>query len=151
MRLFHGVPVDRTHCFQRGDLGSIPDPGNKMLKAAWPGKNSMWNEHNCTIVWTCFGIGMKTDLFQSCGHCWVFWIWWHAECSTFTASSLGNRNSSAGIPSPPLALFIVILPKAHLTSHSRMSDSCEWPHHHGYPGHQDLFCMDFLCILVTSS
>ena len=30
-------------------------------------------------------------------------------------------NSSTGIPSPPLALFIVILPKAHLTSHSRMS------------------------------
>ena len=28
-----------------------------------------------------------------------------------------------GIPSPPLALFIVMLSKAHLTSHSRMSDS----------------------------
>ncbi|KAB0368873.1 hypothetical protein FD755_019907, partial [Muntiacus reevesi] len=28
---------------------------------------------------------------------------------------------STGIPSPPLALFIVILPKAHLTSHSRIS------------------------------
>ncbi|KAM9768023.1 coatomer subunit delta isoform 3-T3 [Dama dama] len=32
-------------------------------------------------------------------------------------------NSSAGIPSPPLALFVVMLPKAHLTSHSRMSGS----------------------------
>ena len=32
-----------------------------------------------------FGIGMKTDLFQSCGHCWVFQICWHIECSTFTA------------------------------------------------------------------
>ena len=30
---------------------------------------------------------------------------------------------STGIPSPPLALFIVMLPKAHLTSHSRMSGS----------------------------
>ena len=30
---------------------------------------------------------MKTDLFQSCGHCWVFQICWHSECSTFTASS----------------------------------------------------------------
>ena len=47
------------------------------------------------IVWYCehslalpfFGIGMKTDLFQSCGHCWVFHICWHIECSTFTASS----------------------------------------------------------------
>ena len=31
-----------------------------------------------------FGIGMKTDLFQSCGHCWVFQICWHIECSTST-------------------------------------------------------------------
>ena len=30
---------------------------------------------------------------------------------------------TTGIPSPPLALFIVMLPKAHLTSHSRMSGS----------------------------
>ena len=66
---------------------------------------------------------MQTDLFQSCGHCWVFQICWHIECSTFTASSFRISNSSARIPSPPLALFIVILPKAHLTSHSRMSGS----------------------------
>ena len=62
---------------------------------------------------------MKTDLFQSCGHCWVFQICWHIECSTFTASSF----SSTEIPSPPLALFIVMFPKAHLTSHSGMSGS----------------------------
>ena len=89
---------------------------------------SMWDEYNCVIVWTSlslpfFGIGMKIDLFQSCGHCWVFQISWHIECSTFTASSLRIWNSSTGIPSPPLALFIVILPKALLTSHSRLSGS----------------------------
>ena len=66
---------------------------------------------------------MKTDLFQSCGHCWVFQIGWHIECSTFTASPFRIWNSSTGIPSPPLALFVVMLPKAHLTSHSRMSGS----------------------------
>ena len=66
---------------------------------------------------------MKTDIFQSCGHCWVFQICWHIECSTFTASSFMIWNSSTGIPSPPLALFIVMLSKAHLTSHSRMSGS----------------------------
>ena len=66
---------------------------------------------------------MKTDLFQSCGHCRVFQICWHIECSTFTASSFRIWNSWTGIPSPPLALFIVILPKAHSTSHSRMSGS----------------------------
>ena len=66
---------------------------------------------------------MKTDFFQSCGHCWVLQICWHIKCSTFTASSFRIWNSSTGIPSPPLALFIVMLPKAHLTSHSRMSGS----------------------------
>jgi len=66
---------------------------------------------------------MKTDLFQSCGHCWVFQICWHIKCSTFTASSFRIWNSSTGIPLPPLALFIVMFSKAHLTSHSRMSGS----------------------------
>ena len=37
---------------------------------------------------------MKTDLFQSCGHCWVFQICWHIECSSFTASSFRIWNSS---------------------------------------------------------
>ena len=68
---------------------------------------------------------MKTDLFQTCGHCWVFQICWHIECSTFTASSFRIWNSSTGIPPPPLALFIAMLPKAHLNSHSMMSD-CRW-------------------------
>ena len=54
--------------------------------------SSVWDECNCAVVWTSlalpfFGIRMKTDLFQSCGHCWVSQIYWHIECSTFTASS----------------------------------------------------------------
>ena len=68
---------------------------------------------------------MKTDLFQSCGHCWVFQICWHIEYSTFIASSFRIWNGSTGIPSYPLALFIVILSKVHLTSRSRMS-GCRW-------------------------
>ena len=89
---------------------------------------SVWDECNCAVVWAFFGIaflsvGMKTDLFQSCGHCCVFQICWHIECSTFTTSSFRIWNSSTGIPLPPLALFIVMLSKAHLTSHSRMSGS----------------------------
>ena len=76
-----------------------------------------------SLVLPFFGIWMKIDLFQSCGHCWVFQICWHIECSTFTASSFRIWNSSTGIPSPPLALFVVMLPKAHLTLHSRMSGS----------------------------
>ena len=42
-------------------------------------------EHPLTLPF--FEVGMKTDLFQSCGHCRVFQICWHTECSTLTASS----------------------------------------------------------------
>ena len=76
-------------------------------------------EHSLALPF--FGMGMKTDIFQSCGHCWVFQSCWHMECSTFTASYFGIWNSSPGIPSPPLALFIVMLHKAQLTLHFRMS------------------------------
>ena len=78
-----------------------------------------WFEHSLALPF--FGIGMKTDLFQSCGHCWVFQICWHIECSTFTTSSFRIWNSSTGIPSPPQALFVVMIPKAHLTLHSKKS------------------------------
>ena len=37
-------------------------------------------EHSLALPF--FGIGMKTDLFQSCGHCWAFQMCWHIECST---------------------------------------------------------------------
>ena len=89
---------------------------------------SMWDECNCAVVWAFFDIAFLWDWnenwpFQSCGHCWVFQICWHMQCSTFTASSFRIWNSSTGIPSLPLALFIVMLSKAHLTSHSRMSGS----------------------------
>ena len=87
---------------------------------------SVWDECNSVVVWTFFDIAflwnvMKTDLFQSCGLCWVFQICWHIECSTFTASSYRIWNSSSEIPSPQLALLVVMLPKAHLILHSRMS------------------------------
>ena len=79
-----------------------------------------------SILRHCLSLGLEwklTDLFQFCGHCWVFQICWHIACSTFTASSFRIWNSLIGIPSPPLSLFIAMLPKAHLTLHSRMSGS----------------------------
>ena len=89
---------------------------------------STWNECNCVVVWTFFSIALLWDWnenwsFQSCGHCWVFQICWHIECSTLAAASFRILNISAGIPSPLLAFFIIKFPKAYLTSHSRMSGS----------------------------
>ena len=62
---------------------------------------SVWDECNCVVVWAFFGIAFlwdwnETDLFQSCGHCWVFQICWHIECSTFTELSFRVWNSPTG-------------------------------------------------------
>ena len=75
--------------------------------------NILWHWHSLWLGWK--------HLFQSYGHCWVLQICWHIKCSTLTAPSFGIWNSSAGIPSPPLDLFTVMLPKVYLASHSRMS------------------------------
>ena len=123
------------------DVGILISDSSAFLNLAWTSGSSwyvllksglenyfasMWDEYDCAVVWTFFAlpffrIGMKTDLFLFCGHCWVFQICWHIECSTSTASSFRTWNSSTGIPSPLLALFVVMLLKAHLTSQSRMS------------------------------
>ena len=73
----------------------------------------MGDECNCLMVSTVFnttflGIGMRIDLFQSCGHCWVFQICWHIECNTLKASSFRVLNSSTGILSHPLALLTAV-------------------------------------------
>ena len=88
----------------------------------------MQNECNCPVVWAFFG----TALLRVWNEIWPFpvlWalltyqICWHIECSTWTASFFKIWNSSAGIVSPPVVLSLVMLPKAQLTSHSRMSGS----------------------------
>ena len=61
---------------------------------------SMWDECNCAAVWAfsgiAFGIGMKTELFQSCSH-WVFQLltYWvqHFHSIIFQALKLFNWNS----------------------------------------------------------
>ena len=101
---------------------------NGWLKKTVPEKYLLLLYWLCQSLWLC-GSQQTVENSERDGntrppdHCWVFQICWHIECSTFTASSFRIWNSSIGIPSPPLALFIVMLPKAHLTSHSRMSGS----------------------------
>ena len=89
---------------------------------------SVWDECNCAVVWAFFGIAFLWYWNQN----WPFPVLWPLLSfpnllaywvQHFTASSFRIWDSSAGIPSPPLALLIAILPKAHLISHSRMSGS----------------------------
>ena len=89
---------------------------------------SMWDEYNCVAFLIFFGIAFLRDWNEN----WPFpllWpllsfpISWHIESNTFTASSFRIWNSSTGIPSPTLALFIVMLPKAHLSLDSSVSGS----------------------------
>ena len=117
---------------------------------------SMWNKCTRAVLWTLFDImfleiGMNTDLFQACGHCWVCPICWHIDCSTFTASSFTIWNSSSWIPSPPLALSVVMLPKADLTCHSKMSGSRWVMMPLWLSGSLRLLFIVILCILATSS
>ena len=77
-------------------------------------------EHSLALPF--FGIGMKTDIFRPCSHFWVpnllaYWV------QHFHGSSFRIWNPSTGILSCLLALFIVMLPKVHLTSHSWMFGS----------------------------
>ena len=103
----------------------------------WALLASVWDECDCAVVWAFSGIAFLWDWNEI----WRFLVLWPLlKFSKFTgilsaASSFRIWNNSAGIPSPPLALFLVMLPKAHLTSHSRTSGSSEWSHHCGYLGH----------------
>ena len=75
---------------------------------------SMWNEKNFMVVGTFVSIALLWDWNEN----WLFPVLWpalrHIESSTFTASPFRISSSSAGIPSPPLALYVVMLPKALL-------------------------------------
>ena len=106
-------------------------------------------EHSLSLSF--FGIGMKIDRFQSCGHCCIFKICWNIDYSSLTASSFRIRNTSAVIPSPPLALFIVMLPEAHLTSHFRMSSSRYMTTPSWLSASLSLSCTVLPSILATSS
>ena len=89
---------------------------------------SMWDECNWAVVWAFFGIFFLWDQNEfwpfpvlwpllSIPNLLAFWV------QHFHSIIFRIWNNSTGIPSPPLALFIVMIPKAHLTSHSRMSGS----------------------------
>jgi len=73
----------------------------RVIWLAYEMNATVWQFELC-LACLFFANGMETDLFQSCGHCWVFQICRHSDWSTLTASPFRICNSSAGIPSLPL-------------------------------------------------
>ena len=109
-----------------------------------------------SILWHCLSLGLELKLTFSSPVA-------TAEFSKFagilSAALSHHLLGFDGIPSPPLALFVVMLSKAHLTSHSRMSGSrsvitpsdVRWSnnHHRDYLGCEDLF-VQFFCVFLPS-
>ena len=63
---------------------------------------------------------LPTSVFWPAEFHGLYSPWSHKQLDTTEELSL---SLSVGILSPPLAFFVVMLPKRHLTSHSRMSGS----------------------------
>ena len=116
------------------------------LNPAWTSGNS-WFTYCWSLAWRILSIILlaceMSAIVQEFEHFWfaLLWDWdenwplpvlwllpsfpnlltyWMQHFNSFT---FRIWNSLTGIPSPPLTLFIVMLPKAHLTSLSRMSGS----------------------------
>ena len=124
--------ISGSSAFSKSSLNIWKSSVHKLLKPSLKDFEhylaSLWDEHNCAIVWTFFGIALLWDWngnwpFPVLWPLQGFQICWLVEFSSLTAWSFRIWNRSAGIPSPPLGLFIVMLPKAHLISHSRVSGS----------------------------
>ena len=119
--------------------------------------SSMWDECRCAVVWAFFGIAFLWDWNEN----WPFPVLWpllsflnllaYWVQQHFHSILFRDWNSSTGIPIAPLALFIVMLPKAHLTFHSRMSGSRWVITPLWLSGLWRSFCTILLCILATSS
>ena len=117
---------------------------------------SMWDECNCAVVWAFFGIAFLWNWNEN----WPFPVLWPPLSfpnllaywvQHFQSTIFRIWNSSTGILSPPLALFIVMLPKTHLTSHSSMSGPRWVITPLWLSGLWRIFWIVLLCILATSS
>ena len=89
--------------------------------------DSMWNEGNCKIILMLFCIAFLWDWNENCPFP-VLWpllsfpVCWHIECSTLTALFFRIWKFSWHYTTST-TLFLVRLPKDHLTTHFRMSGS----------------------------
>ena len=102
---------------------------------------SMWDECNCAVVWTFFGIAFLRDWNKN----WPFPVLWPllsfpnllAYWVQHFSSSIFFLNNSTGIPSPaPTLLEWCFLRPTWLHIPGCLVLG-EWSYHRGYPGHGD--------------
>ena len=117
---------------------------------------NVWHQCNCAVFWTFFAIAFLWDWDEN----WSFPFPWPLLSfpnllaywvQHFNSIISWISNSSTGIPSAPLALFVVTLPKAHLTLYYRMSGSRRVIRPSWLSRSWRSFCLILLCILATSS
>ena len=161
---FFYVPMDvgnlisGSSAFSKSSLNIWKFTGHKLLK---PGLEnfehyftSVWDECNCVVVWTFFGISFLWDWNEnspfpvlwpllSFPNLLAYWV------QHFHSIIFMIWNSSTGIPSPPLSLFVAMLPKAHLTSHCRMSGSRWVITPLSLSGSWRSFFVHFFCVFLT--
>ena len=135
-----GNLISDSSAFSKSSLNSWNFSGHILLKFSLENfehyfTSMRWVQlcNSVNILWHCLSLELewKLTFSQFCEHCWVFQICWCIEYSTLTASSFRIWNSSTGILSPPLALFVVMLPKAHWLCIPGYLALGEWTHHHG--------------------
>ena len=120
-----GNLISGSPAFSKSNLNTWKFMVHMLLKAGLENFEhyfaSVWDECNCVVVWAFFGIVLLWDWNEN----WPFPVLWPLLSfpnllaywvQHFHSIVLRICKSSAGIPSPPLTLFIVMLPKAHLTS-----------------------------------
>ena len=100
---------------------------------------NMWNEHNSTVLWTFFCIVFLWNWNEN----WPFPVLWTLLsfpnvlaywAQHFNSIFLRVWYSSAGTSSPPLALLVVMLPKAIWLYTPGCLALGEWLHQCGYLG-----------------
>ena len=110
-------------------LGASDGQGGLACCSPWDQKESeclSWTELEHSLALLLFGIRRKTDFIPvlwpllSFPNLLTYWV------QHFHSIIFRTWNSSAGILSPPVALFIVMFPMAHLTSHWRCLALDEW-------------------------
>ena len=117
---------------------------------------SRWDECNCAAVWTFFGMVLLWDWNKN----WHFPVLWPLlsfpnllayQVQCFNSIIFGDLKYLKKNSITSNSLFVVMVPKAHMTSHSMMSGS-RWVITPSWLSMLwTIFCIVLRCIPVTSS